>query len=205
MPQVGSEQRINEHGHREQELWWQWWQRDRKPPEVPFMITGVKISPGDRVLCSLSVMDPSKYVRINVCNRTTGTFATVQLKGPIPAAGQTSEWVVERQSDFLISKNFLYAVPDFGEVMIDHCVVENHAPAEPLQPWTPRYIQLTQHLKKENRVVVLSQPTMHEDERKVRLRYRRPMLASHHASKPAPRAGSKPARRAASKPAPRPA
>jgi hypothetical protein len=176
MPQVGSEQGFK-NGEQVQHLWWQWWQRPPpgEDPEKPVKIRGVKIKPGDRVLCSLSVMSPT-CVRLHVVNRTKGKFATVQLTAMEPVLGVTSEWVLERQSDFQVSADFLYPMPDYGHATFDHCVSENQAPAALEPVWMPRYIRLLQILRTARRAVIISKPDLRQKARTVRLSYRRPAL-----------------------------
>ena len=176
MPQVGTEHKLTkDDGTQEDIVWWQWWIRDEDKPEWPRTMKGIAVKPGDRVLCSMSVMDP-KYVRIHVVNRTTGLFTTVQLKGPKPLVGATAEWVVERQSNVYIRRDFLYPVPDYSEVTFDKCAVENVRTTTPAPPWVPRYIRMTETFKKQRRVAVISTPSTGEEPRKVRLTYRRPAI-----------------------------
>lgn len=174
MPQVGTEQRLNpKTGAQEQHLWWEWWRRGDPKPEIPAAIEGVKIEAGHRVLCSISVLTP-KIVRIHVVNRTLGLFATVQLTGGEPLLGASAEWIVERQSDYMISNDFLYPLPDYTEATFEKCAVENLDVTVPAPAWVPRYIRMIQHFKEQGRIAVISTPRMYETPRNVRVLYHRP-------------------------------
>jgi hypothetical protein len=178
MPQVGSEHGVDRVDPRGQWhfLWWQWWQRrDGQGPELPYIIEGVRVKPGNRVLCSLTVMSP-ECVRIHVINRTTGHFATVQLKGDEPVRGGTAQWVVERQSDFRVSADVLHPLPDFTEVTFDRCDVDN-GPMVSSPPWVPRYIQMTRIMRPPDgqpHLAIISRPPMSEKARTVTLVYQTP-------------------------------
>jgi hypothetical protein len=180
MPQVGSVHTIQDDGKpASHDLWWQWWKRDTKvqTDSLPWKIKGVPISPGDLILCSLSVTKP-KTVRLHVINRTTGAFATVQLTRD-NVLGSTAEWIVERPANWLSfspSSNSgpLFPLPDYGEVVVDRCATEHALP--PAAPtFLPRLIRMKQKFLQFNRVAVISAPsTRHEPPGRVRMTYRRP-------------------------------
>lgn len=180
MPQVGTAQLLEDDGTRDQYLWWQWWERAATVASqnvLPWRIEGVPVRAGDLVLCSLMVSAP-KTVRIHVVNRTSGLFATVQLtKAPID--GATAEWVVERPAAWKFGSEKdrngpLYPLPDYGEVVFDHCAAEHDAP--PTRPgFLPRLIRMKQRFAQYNRVAVISAPsTRNLTPRRLKLRYQRP-------------------------------
>jgi hypothetical protein len=178
MPQVGTEHGIDpDDGTHDHFLWWQWWQRrPGRDPELPYIIRGVPVKPGDRVLCSVTVVSPER-VRIHVVNRKTNLFATVQLTADEPVRGGTAEWVVERQSDFRRGPDVLHPLPDFTEVTFDHCAVEGLDAAVPPQQWVPRYIQLTQIMRtpdEQVRSAIISRPAVQEEPRTVKVVYQSP-------------------------------
>jgi Peptidase A4 family len=177
MPQVGTEHGIGSGGRRHHFLWWQWWQRrPGRDPELPFIIRGVPVKPGDRVLCSLTLVTPER-VRIHVVNRKTNLFATVEVTADEPVRGGTAEWVVERQSDFRRGPDVLHPLPDFTEVTFDHCAVEGLDAAVPPQHWVPRYIQLTQIMRnpdEQARLAIISRPAVQEEARTVKVVYQSP-------------------------------
>src|SRR5258706_291534 len=77
-----------------QRLWCQWWRRDSADEDaLPWTIEGVPIAAGDRVYCSLTVVDQNQ-VLIHVANRTKQTFATIIGSGPVPVMGSTAQWIV---------------------------------------------------------------------------------------------------------------
>ncbi|KRQ01032.1 G1 family glutamic endopeptidase [Bradyrhizobium manausense] len=182
MPQVGSGHKVQDGGVGEShELWWQWWHRDSPAVSdyLPWTIKGVPISAGDLILCSLNVSstDP-KTVRLHVVNRTSGIFATVQLKRE-PVLGSTAEWVVERPGDWAtpigINKDGpLFPLPNYGEVIIDRCATEHAFP--PAQPaFLPRLIRMKQKFQQFNRVAVISNPSVRrEPPARIRVNYHEP-------------------------------
>jgi hypothetical protein len=180
MPQVGSEQTLEDDGSQTQRLWCQWWRRDSKEEDaLPWTIEGVPVSAGDRVFCSLTVINMNQ-VLIHVANRTTQTFATIIGSGPVPLAGSSAQWIVERPANPdlgkpgpIIDPGPLYPLPDYGEVVIDECTAERFGSGgEP--DWRPRYIRMTQVVENPSRVAVISAPSIHEGPGTVRVTYRRP-------------------------------
>jgi hypothetical protein len=182
MPQVGSVHEIQDGGTSEcHDLWWQWWKRksDAVDDNLPWKIKGVPIRPDDLILCSLSVCATHpEIVRLHVLNRTSGIFATVQLKREA-VLGSTAEWVVERPGDWLTPVGInregpLFPLPDYDEVIIDRCATE-HDPPPAAPAFLPRLIRMKQKFPQFNRVAVISQPSIRrEPPARVRVNYRKP-------------------------------
>ena len=180
MPQVGSVHTLGNDGQESHGLWWQWWERNSAATadNLPWTISGVPVSRGDVILCSLSIRktDPTA-VRLHVVNRTTHRFATVQISKE-PVLGSTAEWIVERPADWQAATQQnpsgpLFPLPDFGEVAISRCAVEHASPDAPA--FLPRVIDLKQRFLPSDRVAVISAASiLHEPPAQVRVSYRRP-------------------------------
>ena len=180
MPQVGSEQTLANGVPQTQRLWCQWWRRDSLEDDaLPWYIDGVPISAGDRVFCSLTVIDRN-HVRIHVSNRTKQTFATILGSGPVPLMGSTAQWIVERPANpnratdgTILDPGPLYPLPNYGEVVIDECTAERFGSGA-TPDWRPRYIRMTQVVENPSRVAVISVPSTREEPGTVRVTYREP-------------------------------
>lgn len=177
MPQVGSVQWLTAKGTQEQGLWWQWWRRGYSAQDgLPYDMTGVPVSPGDRVLCNITAVAPNR-VWVNVANRTTNTFATVQITGGEPVVGDTVEWIVERPADFALSAGPddpgpLFPMPDYGTLTIDKCAADYLLPS--VGSWVPQFVQMIQAFPIPNRTAVISKPSTISDAGKVELSYQAP-------------------------------
>lgn len=184
MPQCGSVHELKSDDTTQvHELWWQWWERGNGELDgLPWTVKGVPISPGHVVLGSLIVSGP-KHVRVHLMNRTTGLFATVQLK-KAAVLGATAQWIVERPADwrlreFVADPGPLNPLPDYGSVIFDHCAYEHASGATGtppvVQPFAPRFIRLKQRFPQFDSVAVISAPETHDyPPGGLKVNYRRP-------------------------------
>jgi peptidase A4-like protein len=182
LPQVGSEHRLSRDGKTQTDrLLFEWWVKgapaDPQTPYAPYFLTHPKIQPGDVVMCSLTV-DLEHTATVHLLNRTSGEFATARFARDKVIFGSTAEWIVERPSDPLSviadgEEPLLYPFPDFGQVTLDMCAVEQDMPVE--DPfWLPKLIQLKETFTNPTRTMVVSQPALGAEPRSVQLTYRSP-------------------------------
>jgi hypothetical protein len=177
MPQVGSAQWLAAPGAQAQGLWWQWWRRGYSAQDgLPYDMKGVPVSPGDRVLFNITAVAPNR-VWVNVANRTTNTFATVEVTGGEPIVGDTAEWIVERPADFALSTGAgdpgpLFPLPNYSHLTIDKCATDYSIPS--VTSWVPQFVQMIQAFPNPNRTAVISKPSTIADDGKVELRYQAP-------------------------------
>lgn len=129
LPQMGTVSTLQPDGTTTAQAWTQWWARGNSD-SVPLPL-GLTVTPGDQILCILTVLDPHTVAFLMV-NLTTG--AVLPVKGTAPTvtmpdgsklqpgiAGATAEWIVERPR-VLGGAKPCYNFPDYGETGFGLCV-----------------------------------------------------------------------------------
>ena len=134
LPQIGTSQFMNiGPGGKpvaKANAWWQWWANGLHRPPLTLRLD---VSPGDEVMCVLTVIDPT-HVRMLIKNQTTG-HVMMPFDALAPAAsmnhppspiqttvsGATAEWVMERPSIF--PTDDMYDLPDYGTLVFHDCFV----------------------------------------------------------------------------------
>ena len=136
LPQIGTAQFLNAGILPPFSTWWQWWLRDHTLPPVTL---GLAVAPGERVMCSLLVLNDT-CVKFIIENRTTGEiFTPCTMLSPTDLAtgsqvlvsGATAEWIVERPTRLATGE--LHELPDYGAVAFTDCL----AVSAKLQPGLP--------------------------------------------------------------------
>jgi Peptidase A4 family len=96
MPHMGSEHGWDENGEEVNRLWCQWWcGEDVRAGWISTLVTNMKLSAGDEVVCYLAVTN-EVTVDFRFLNGTSHEFATVTHISDKPVTGSSAEWVVER-------------------------------------------------------------------------------------------------------------
>ncbi len=138
LPQMGTVSILQADGTTRAEAWTQWWAReDLNSAPLPI---GLAVTPGDRVLCVLTALDPTTVICAMV-NLSTCTAMAVQAVAPsvtLPdgsmvqpnIAGATAEWIVERPKVPHPKPDqppAPYNFPDYGQTEFGLCLaVEGH-------------------------------------------------------------------------------
>jgi hypothetical protein len=97
----------------------------------PFTLTTLAVHPGDLIMSSLIVMDPT-HVKFIIVNATTGVAVSPFIvlapsadmaHAPTPiqleVSGATAEWIMERPTYW--GSDVLYSLPDYNTVGFNEC------------------------------------------------------------------------------------
>lgn len=139
LPQIGTLQSLpdeNAPGGPSHYAWFQWWvdrEGDDDPAPPPQTIRGFTVNPGDRIMCSLFVTDPS-HVKFIIRNMDTGDIvvssdiaAPEGQLGPLTVSGATAEWITERPSEWPDEgRRFNFA--NYGSVCFQDCLAVMTSP-----------------------------------------------------------------------------
>jgi hypothetical protein len=133
LPQIGTSQILTRVGSgvtSTAEAWWQWWVRGHMFP--PLTLTTLAVHPGDLIMSSMIVTDPT-HVKFMIVNTTTGVAvcpfivpapSVDMAQGPTPVqlkvSGATAEWIMERPT--VLGSDLLYHLPDYNTVDFNECL-----------------------------------------------------------------------------------
>lgn len=126
LPQLGTAQFVNAPAPAQPfHTWCQWWLRDNQQTYVPAILS-VGVTPGQRVMASLRVLNETQ-VHCIIANRTTGEILPFTMDAPtdtssgmqVKISGATAEWVVERPAEEYTGE--LYELPNYGTVSFTNC------------------------------------------------------------------------------------
>jgi hypothetical protein len=132
LPQIGTAQFLNAPSDPPYSVWFQWWLRDNPVTYYPVILL-LPITPGDRMMASLRVLNETR-VHFLVKNRSTGIFFRFTMDAPSDmsssiqanVSGATAEWVVERPTS--ASTGELHELPDYGSVVFRCLAISAHMP-----------------------------------------------------------------------------
>jgi hypothetical protein len=131
LPQIGTASTLLADGTTTAEAWTQWWARgDADTAPLPI---GLKVAPGDEVLCVLTALDPQTVVFVMVNLSAVPVPEGMAVLGISPSvtlsdnsvvhpdiAGATAEWIVERPR--VLGQSTQYNFPDYRHTEFSSCV-----------------------------------------------------------------------------------
>jgi hypothetical protein len=175
LPQIGSAQHVTAAAPNNPivEAWIQWW------PRPAFTLLNFTIKADDRLMCWLSVIDPT-HVLVALRNMNTHDVRMFEMLAPrvvdpprfpkpiqVHVSGATAEWITERPAHR--GSPVLYELPDYDEVVFEQCyagTTRGHSPRPRVEKLVgPKLVRMYRRAKDPQRTVTISVARRLDDDR----------------------------------------